>query len=145
MGDLVLDFCEYSCILKELRSTKNNVQGVMPSCASGCWHGHHMTLAGLQGLRKSVVPHVRRDPDFHTGWDGARARNVLGWWLEQAPTKSAVCKWPEEASTSFSCLHCGDVMPVSRCVCPSVKFCDKDCQNQFMNEGGGAAKRRRKK
>lgn len=140
-GDLALIFCEYSCILKELQT-----RGLVKTERSCCrWLLQRLPceLADIQKLRQQVVSHVKQDEDLATGWDGARARNVLGWWLDTEPSISAISTWPRAASRNFYCEHCAEVMPVCRCVDPRASFCDIDCWTALRRRKQGAGKRRR--
>ena len=79
-GDIALDFCEYNCILKEVRQRKLCDNTDVDACQ---WLLARLpsTLDQIQIMRQQVVAHVKRDPDIDTGWDGGRARHVLAWWL----------------------------------------------------------------
>ena len=82
-GDLALHCCEYSCILEELLNSEHASGFLLHRCH---WLLQRMPpdLPGIRLLRKRAVAHCKRSPDFATGWDDARARNVLQWWLSDS-------------------------------------------------------------
>ena len=142
-GDLALNFCEYNCILKELQT--RGLAQTERSCCRWLLQRLPCELADIRKLRQRLVSHVKQDEDWATGWDGARARNVLGWWLDTWPSISAISTWPRDASRNFYCQYCAEVMPVCRCVDPRATFCDIDCWTALNRGKQADGKRRRKK
>ena len=126
-GDLALDACEYACVLKELGSSKYCCGSDLEKCE---WLLRRLpgTKSDMMQLRRQVVAHCRRSPDYANSYDDARARNNLLWWLESCQVRvSRKCTWPIDQAEGYYCIECTGVMSLSRCMDPRARYWSDEC------------------
>ena len=144
--DLALISCEYTCCLKQLRKKIVGLDDDESACEWLIGHLPHTQL-GCSTLRRSIVAVVARNPNLRNGFDGARARNNLDWWLNTEPSRQQGQVFLMAMGLPMHCLNCHDIIPFERSKDARAKYCCAECKSESWadarNSKGPTAKKAR--